>query len=287
MFSRVMPVRFPLKRLLAAFLLLFLIAAPALAEKWAFAVIGDNLSFFASYRNVLNEIRRQTVNPDKRFPPFDFVLACGDLSPAEENFRIFREFFGSGGPSFFPVRGNHERAGDVRFLLEKIMLPHGESLNRPDEKSLNYYTDWKNVRLIVLDQFSSFGKAFNSEAVIVWLKGALETPERIRHVFVAFHKPYLPFYPEKDPFWQLLFEHRNKVRAVFAGHTHRYHRERFPDEKTGILFVNTGNAGQNSHSDDRQTITEVLIEGEKVSFLVVQTPDGTSDFSVREQWGTP
>jgi predicted phosphodiesterase len=284
MFSRVMPLRFPLKRLLAAFLLLLLITSPALAENWAFTVIGDNLSFFASYRNVLNEIRRQTVNPDKRFPPFDFVLACGDISPVEENFRIFREVFSSGGPSFFPVRGNHERAGDIRFLLEKIMLPHGKNTNRQDEKNLNYYTDWKNVRLIVLDQYSSRGKAFDSEATVVWLKGALDTPERIRHIFVAFHEPYLPFHPEKNPLWSLLLEHRNKVRAVFAGHTHRYYRERFPDEKTGILFVNTGNAGQNSHSDDRQTITEVLIEGEKVSFQVVQTPDGTSDFSVREQW---
>jgi hypothetical protein len=287
MFSKVMPMRFSLKRLLATFLLLLLIAGPALAENWAFAVIGDNLSFFASYRNVLNEIRRQTVNPDKRFPPFDFVLACGDLSPVEENFGIFRDVFSSRGPSFFPVRGNHERAGDVRFLLEKIMLPFGKNINRQGEKNLNYYTDRKNVRLIVLDQYSSFGKAFDGEAALAWLKGALDTPERIRHVFVAFHEPYLPFYPEKDPFWSLLVEHREKVRAVFAGHTHRYHRERFPDEKTGIFFVNTGNAGQNSHSDDRQTITEVLIEGEKVSFLVIQTPDGSSNFSVREQWSTP
>ena len=287
MFSKVMPMRFFLKRLLAAFLLLFLIAGPALAENWAFAVIGDNLSFFASYRNVLNEIRRQTVNPGKRFPPFDFVLACGDVSPAEENFRIFREVFGGEGPSFFPVRGNHERAGDVRFLLEKIMLPHGKNIDRQDEKNLNYYTDLKNVRLIVLDQYSSRGQAFDSEATVAWLNGALDTPEGICHVFVAFHEPYRPFYPERDPLWTLLLEHRDKVRAVFAGHTHRYYRERFPDEKTGIFVVNTGNAGQNSHSDGRQTVTEVLIEGDKVSFLVVQTPDGTSDFSVREEWCAP
>lgn len=283
MVSKRVPVRLTIKPLLVAILLLFFIASPALADKWAFAVFSDNCSGFASYRNVLNEIRRQTINPDKKYPPFDFVLACGDLSPAEENFRIFREVFGPI-PSYFPVRGNHERQRDVRFLLEKIMPLNGEKIRLQDQRSLNYHADWKNVRLIVLDQYSSFGKAFDREAVLVWLKAALDTPDHIRHVFVAFHEPYLPFYPEKDPFWSLLVEHQDKVKAVFAGHTHMYYRRRFPDRYKGIIFVNTGNAGQNNHSDGRQTITEVLIDREKVSFLVVQAPDGTAGFSIREQW---
>ncbi len=276
--------RFGVKRWLAAILLVVSIATPALAEKWAFAVFSDNCSGFTAYRNVLNEIRDQTVNPDKRYPSFDFVLACGDVSPAEENFRIFREAFHGAPPAYFPVRGNHERSRDVRFLLDRVLPLNGERISLQEQKGLNYYADWKSVRLIVLDQYSSLGKAFDGEAATAWLKGALETPDRIRHVFVAFHEPYLPFFPDRDPFWRLLVEHQGKVRAVFAGHTHIYYRRRFPDRYRGIFFINTGNAGQNTHSDGRQTITEVLIDGEKVSFLVVQAPDGKPEFSVREQW---
>lgn len=275
---------FTVRRLPAVFVLVFFLASPALAERWAFAVIGDNCAGFASYRNVLNEIHHQTVNPDKKYPPFDFVLVCGDVSPADLNFRIFRQVFGSDPPSYFPVRGNHERSPDVRFLLDRVMPLNGEKIRLQDQKSLTYYADWKNVRLVVLDQYSSFGRAFDQEAAIAWLNSTLDPPEHIRHVFVAFHEPYLPYFPDKDPFWSLLVEHRGRVRAVFSGHTHWYYRRRFPDRYKGIVYVNTGNAGQNSHSDGRQTITEVLIEDEKVSFLVVQAPDGTKEFSVREQW---
>jgi hypothetical protein len=280
----VMSLRFAGKRFLAAVLLAGLLSCPALAENWSFAVIGDNWSAVASYRNVLHEIQRRTVNPEKRIPPFDLILACGDLGPMEASYAVFRQVFDGHAPAYFPVRGNHEEPRDVRFLLEKILLPYGKSIHRHDEKSLSYYTDRKNVRLIVLDQYSGFGREFNGERAIGWLGGALKTPEHIRHVFLAFHEPYLPNNPEQDPFWSLLVQHQDKVRAVFAGHTHWYGRQRFPDRYRGILFVNTGNAGQNTHSDGRQTITEVLIEGEKVSYLVVQTPDAKSEFTVREQW---
>lgn len=74
------------------------------------------------------------------------------------------------------------------------------------------------------------------------------------------------------------------VQTVFAGHIHICYPRRFPDRHKGIFFINTVNAGQTNHSDGRQTITEVLIDGQKVSFLVVQAPDGKPEFSAREQW---
>jgi len=184
--------RFDVRHWLAVLLLVVSIATPALAEKWAFAVFSDNCSGFTAYRNVLNEIHHQTVNPERKYPPFDFVLACGDVSPAEENFHIFREAFNGAPPSYFPVRGNHERGRDVRFLLDRVLPLNGEKIRIQEQKGLNYYADWKNVRLIVLDQYSSFGKAFDGDAAISWLKVALQTRDRIRHVFVAFHEPYLP-----------------------------------------------------------------------------------------------
>ncbi len=275
--------RLTIKRFFAALLLLVLIASSAVAEEWAFAVIGDNRSAFASYRHVLNEIRMQTVNPGNTFPSLDLVMACGDLDPVDENYAIFKQVFKSRMPSYVPVRGNHDSPADVRFIIREILPPYGKSINRLDEKDLNYFTDWKNARLIVLDQYSSFGRSFGSAAALKWLENALKAPDHIRHIFVAFHEPYLPGHAEEDAFWSLLLG-QEKVRAVFAGHTHTYYKRRFPEMVSGIYYVNTGNAGQASHSDNRQTIVEVMVNGEKVSFRVIQAPDGTSNFSIREQW---
>jgi hypothetical protein len=275
--------RIPIKRLLAA-LLILLSGSPVFAEKWAFTVFSDHTSDYASYRNVLKEIQTQKVNPENRFPPFDFVLACGDMSPVEENYRIFREIFESGKPAYFPVRGNHELTSDVQFILKKILPLYGERISRQDDKNLNYYMDWKNTRLIVLDQYSSFERSLDGGIALMWVENALRTPNQIRHVFVAFHEPYLPQHTGNDPFWSLLLKHRDKVRAVFAGHTHIHRTERFPDKLTGIYYVNTGNAGQKSHSDNRQTIIEAMVDGERVVFRVIQAPDGTRDFSMVEQW---
>lgn len=275
--------RLTMKRILAALLLLVLTAGSAVAEKWAFAVIGDNRSAFASYRCVLNEIRMQTVNPENTFPPLDLVMACGDLDPVTENYAIFKEVFKSKMPSYFPVRGNHDSPADVRFILQEILPPYGESINRFDDKDLNYFTDWKNARLIVLDQYSSFGKSFDSSAALTWLENALKAPDHIRHIFVAFHEPYLPEPADKDPFWSLLVG-QERVRAVFAAHTHAYDVRRFPETVSGIYYVNAGNAGQATHGDNRQTIVEVMVDGEKVSFRVIQAPGGTADFSIREEW---
>ena len=276
--------RIPMKRLIVAILILVSIAGPVFAEKWGFAVIGDSRSAYASYRNVLNEIRTQKVNPEEGFPPFDFVLACGDLDPVEENYKVLREIFKEGQLAYFPVRGNHELAPDVQFIITKILPLYGERIKRQDEKDLNYYTDWKNTRLIVLDQYSSFGRSLDTGTALKWIENSLRTPDHIRHVFLAFHEPYLLHWSENDPFWSLLLKHRNKVRALFAAHTHMYRMERFPDEHTGIYYVNTGNAGQSSHSDNRQTIVEVMVDGDRIVFRVIQAPDGTSDFSIFEQW---
>lgn len=273
-----------MKRWFVAVLLVIGLAGPAFAEKWAFTVISDNRSGDASYRNVLNEIRTQKVNPEERFPLSDFVVIGGDLDPAEESLKTFREIFRAGKPLFVPVRGNHEQTSDVEFIIRKVLPSLGDSLKQPDRKNVNYYWDWKNTRLIVLDQYSRLGKYFDGDSELKWVEKALLTPDNIHHVFIAFHEPYLPQHPEEDPFWKLLLSRQDKVRAVFCGHTHMYRSDRFPDNPTGITYVNTGNAGQRTHSDNKQTMVEVMIDGSRVVFRVIQAPDGTSEFRLRDQW---
>ncbi len=281
--SRLKVNRSTMRRLVAALLLLALMAGSAGAEEWAFAVIGDNRSAFASYRNVLNEIRTQTASPGKAFPFPALVVACGDLDPVETNYTIFKEVFRDRMPSYFPVRGNHDSPADVRFVIREVLIPYGKGITRLDDASINYFADWKNTRLIVLDQYSPFGRSFESTLVLAWLESVLKAPDHIRHIFVAFHDPYLAEHPENDPFWSLLVKEK-RVRAVFAAHTHTYQKRRFPDAVTGIYYVNAGNAGQSTHSDNQQTIVEILISGEQVTFRVIQAREGSTKFSIREEW---
>jgi hypothetical protein len=273
-----------MKKTLWFLLILALLAGSAHAEPWSFAAVGDNRSAFSSYRNVLNEIRSRTVNPQEKFPPFDFVLGCGDISPVAENHMIYQAVFPNAQPVFLPVRGNHEKAGDLNFILKELLPPLEPMLSRYDAASVSYYLDWKNVRLIVLDQYSSFGKGFNNAAARGWLEQVISSAKGARHIFIAFHEPYMPFIANNDPFWNLLLRHRAKVKAVFSGHTHVYEHQKFPDEHRGTDVVNVGNSGQTSHSDKRQTIVQGLVEDDRVLFRVLQAPDGTSEFKIREEW---
>jgi predicted phosphodiesterase len=273
-----------MRRSLSIVLALLFFSVPAFAEKWSFAVVADNRSAFASYRNVLEEIQNMTVNPDHAFSPIDFVLAVGDLSPVAKNDEIYRQVFKEKAPPFFPVRGNHENADDVEYLLKKMIPALGKSVKMYDSKSINYYADWKNVRLIVLDQYSRFARSFNNIEMIRWVEDSIASAQNAEHIFVTYHEPYIPDDPETDPFWSMLLKHRDKVKAVFVGHTHVYHWRRIPNDLGGIYLINAGNAGRVSHSDHRQTIVEVSVDGKNLTFRAVQAPNGTSDFKLRDEW---
>jgi len=270
----------------AVLLLLVTFCSPLLAEKWSFAVIADNRSAFDSYRNVLQEIKTMSVNPDPRFAPIEFILACGDLDPVDRNYDIYAEVFESDAPAFFPVRGNHEGRRDVRFILNEILPAYGNRIHTLSPGSVNYYTDWKNVRLIVLDQYFDSRKGFDGKATLTWLENAIQAATDADHVFITFHEPYSTMSLIHDAFWNLLLEHRDKVRAVFAGHTHWFDRERFPDQEGGIYYINAGNAGNSKHSDRSQTIVEVMVDGPVVHFRALKAPDGTNRFKVTDRWQT-
>jgi len=256
-----------------------------LAEPWTFVAIADNRSVFPAYRNVLQEIRDMTANPAPRFPAVDFVLACGDMDPVAQNQEIYNEVLGSNGPAFFPARGNHEDRADLQFILQRILPTHKNVLRLRDDSSVTYYVDWKNIRLIVLDQYASGENQLKTPAVLNWIRESITAAPYVDHVFLALHDPYLLGVSSRGhPFWKLLLEYSPRVRAVFAGHTHSYSRSVVGDERGGIAYVNVGNAGKDNHGDHRQTIVEVMIDDGKVSFRVVQTPDGKADFRVSEQW---
>jgi hypothetical protein len=273
-----------MRRIGVALWLVLLLAAPALAARWSFAAFADNRAAYPAYRNVLNEIKMLQVNPAPRWPAVDFVLACGDMDPLTTNHDIFLNVFGDKPPLYFPVRGNHEKPDDVDFILKKILPSYGKFIRLRDQESVNYYVDWKNVRVIVLDQYTTADPDIGNPGTLSWMAQAISSATNVNHIFIAYHKPNFPGALENSAFWQLLLRHHDKVRAVFNGHTHTYERRRVGDGNHSIEVINTGNAGNSKHSDNYQTIVEFLVDGPYVFLRTLQAPDGSTGFRVVDEW---
>ncbi len=218
---------------------------------------------------------------------------------------------------YFPVRGNHEQDTDVHYIIHTIFPSYGSIIHPLDTLSVNYYVDWKNIRLIVVDQFSIFSRP-DDQGMFSWLKNQggdinahgrkwveslIESATNLDHVFIAFHEPAFPrhrhlhssfnvYKEDRDAFWKMLVHHRDKVRAVFVAHTHYYSRMRVkdpavgdavdsPDQPGGIYQVDCGVTGRDSY---RNTIVEVGIMGDKISYRTVQAKDANSPFHIIDEW---
>ncbi len=255
-------------------------------EKWGFAAISDIHAAHASYENVLNEINTPTVAREDRGGASDFLLVLGDLSPVSVNYGIFERVFGHRRPLFLPARGNHERKKDLQVIDSKILSAAtaalGQPVNRFSRSGLSYWLDWKGSRVIVLDQYADFRKTAPSTLALQWLSKALESAHSVDHVFIGFHEPIFPWETEEDPLWSILLRHRSIIRAILFGHTHVYFKTRFPDPFRGIQVINVGNGGQSTHSDGRQTIVCVIVDGRSARVATLQTPDGKREFRVSD-----
>ena len=263
-------------------LLVLFLAASALAQKWSFAVLSDTRSQYVSLRGVLEQIKSGKPD-DSNFPPAKFVLALGDLDPLSMTHMLYNEIMGPAAP-LVPVRGNHESPADVRLILQKILPALPVPVQLYDQSGVTFHFDWENARFIILDQYVGHGKYFNKAEFLQWFEKAVTSAENADHIFVFFHEPHVPAEVDSDPFWKVLLKHRKKVRAVFWGHTHSFGRGVIPHTQDGISYVNTGNAGQNNHSDDKLTTVEVAVDGKKVLFRAIQARTGTKDFKVTDLW---
>ncbi len=219
---------------------------------------------------------------------------------------------------FFPVRGNHEGPDDVDFLVHSLLPAYGTEIHRLNDSSVNYYVDWKNIRLIVVDQFSEFSRKTDTDMFswlkpdggninalgLKWTESVINSagPE-IDHIFISFHKPAFPrkrhvhdsfdAFPEnRDAFWNMLVRHNDKVRAVFVAHTHNYSRMRvkdptsvgdtgYPDQPGGVYQIDGGTTGKNGLPN---TIVEVHVQGRNLAFRTVQAASSSKPFKVIDQW---
>ncbi len=257
-------------------------ASSALAQKWSFAAFSDNRNYEIAYRNVLEDIN-SSGPADPGFPRPDFVVAVGDIDPVKRTFQIFKETILPPMP-FIPVRGNHEAPEDVRFILHDILPSEQPPAVVYDRESVTFYYDWKNVRLIVIDQYAPYAKGLSDKTFLDWLEKAILSAKNADHVFITFHEPRLPADVGSDPFWGLLLKHSGKVRAVLWSHTHSYGRRYVSGSHGGIELINTGAAGHTGHSDGKNTFVQIGVDGKDAAFRAVQAPDKTKDFKVTDNW---
>ncbi|MCK4798833.1 MAG: metallophosphoesterase [Spirochaetes bacterium] len=299
------------KKLFLILCLLLFVSNILWVETWSFVAYADTRSAFESYRYVLKQIWNMN-NLNSNNTLVDFIVACGDMDPVSKNDMIYKEIFPDEKPLYFPVIGNHEHepAKERNYVLN-VLLPRISNVARVyDKKSANYYFDWKNVRFIVLDQYSKLGiggdKGWVSIKGCAWIEETILSALDVDHIFIALHEPVFPRHrhlrksglsEEEINCWSMLVSYSDKVRAVFTGHTHNYYRMRvrnaqkvqasltsYPDEEGGIYQIDTGNAGNKYGGDGKLTMVQVVIDGPDVIFKTFQSPTNKKDFKVTDNW---
>jgi predicted phosphodiesterase len=261
-------------------MLILCVASSAAAQRWSFAVFSDNRDYEAAYRNVVQDMN--SGGPaDPQFSKPDFVVGVGDIDPVTRTYQILKQTMGPD-TAFIPVRGNHEKPEDVRFMLAEILPSEKPPVVLFDEKSTTFYYDHKNIRLIAIDQYTAHGENLDGGKFLKWVENAVVSAKNADHIFIAFHEPRFPADVHSDPFWGMLLKHTDKVRAVFVGHTHVYGRRFLSNSHGGIELINAGAAGNTRHFDGKNTYVQVSIDGKDAAFRTVQAPDKTKDFKVTD-----
>lgn len=219
----------------------------------------------------------------------------------------------SGGMGPGGGRGGVSAAGDASIIdmdyISANIISAIPGAVRMSDKSCTYYYDYKNVRIISLDGYSGeagTGGVINEKGRAWTEKAITSAPATIDHIFIGFHAPAFPRgrhlqdsfnanAGERNAFWEMLISHKERVKAVFSGHTHIYARLRvldpsgaaandfnaYPDEDGGIYQVVVGSTGNGT----KNTFLRVEIEGKNVYFRAYEAANGKDQpFAVKEEW---
>lgn len=180
---------------------------------------------------------------------------------------------------------------------------------RMSEESCTFYYDKENVRVISIDAFSGEAGTMGiiNDKGRTWTEKAINSaPATIDHIFIAIHAPAFPRLrnttdlfasntEKRNAFWTMLVSHKDRVRAVFCGHTHYYSRLRildptgaeandpskFPDEEGGIYQVDTGSTAMGI----KNNFVKVKVEGKNVYFRTFEAENGKDQiFNLKEEW---
>ena len=281
-------------------------------DKFSFAVLADPRAQGETWKNALVELRDNTVKTEPAYMPAELIVVAGDMDPLKLRYEDYLNVFTNSvtRPLFLPVIGNHEFENSaVHFEHARdVLIPSVPGAVLRHNKSCDYYLDYKNVRIIVIDSYTDLGKngVINDEGK-QWVEQIIKTtPLSIDHIFISFHEPAFPRYRHvgdsfnqntelRNAFWQMLLEHKDRVRAVLVGHTHAYYRmhvlnpegkdandpKTFPDEEGGIYQIDAGAAGNGAVS----TIVQVQVEGKNLFFRALQAKNGANmPFAEVDKW---
>lgn len=279
----------------------------ALGESWSFCAFSDNRDKTKPFIKAIKEIKEQTVNPEPKFPKADFAICNGDFDPVASNYSIWKtpEY---AMPPLYLALGNHEyeRPNDVSFFNDTWNSSNFPNIQFGDGIG-NYYFDWKNVRMIIINPYSQYGSKDGNinQKGRDWVESLITSSAKIDHVFIAFHEPVFPrnrhigdsldqFKDDRNAFWNMIVRHQDKVKAVFVSHTHTYNRMKvkdpmgpandgvsFPNELDGIYQIDTGAAG----NGERLILVWVKVDGQKISFRVEESRNNEYDtFRLQDSW---
>lgn len=266
---------------------------------WSFAVTADPRSNTLTWRNALIEIRDLRENPAPAFSKAEFLLIAGDVDPNSLNYLTYNNAFGSDPimNGYYPAIGNHDYETTAeRNYIQNTILPAQPNITRYSAETADYFIDWKNIRVIVVDAYAEFGDdgcVFSDG--LAWVESVINTAVAARHIFIMFHDPAFPRFRhvgdsfnacpvDRNAFWNMLVDHKDKVRAVFVGHTHQYCRMRvldpdseaandldqYPDDEGGIYQIDAGAAG----NGDRNVIIRLEINGDTIMVRVLDADNG-------------
>lgn len=283
------------------------------APKFSFSVLSDLQSGEDTWKNALLEIRDAKTNPEPAFTRAELVLIAGDMLPLAKHHEDYQQAFANPDtrPVLLPVIGNHEfNDGNTHFRYARdVLIPAIPGVVRRHDEACDYYVDYKNVRIIVVDGYTDLGKrgVINEEGR-QWVEQAIAAaPSSVGHIFISFHEPAFPRVKHigssfdenpklRNAFWRMLLAHKDRVRAVFVGHTHTYSRMRildpagkaandpnaYPDEEGGIYQINAATA---SMTGDVSTIVQVQVEGDSLRFRALRAKNGANaSFEVTDKW---
>lgn len=283
-------------------------------QTFSFAVLSDPhvKRQWETWKEDLSTIRDENEKKTSLLSPVDLLLVTGDLDPVEVCYEEFKQIFTNVAtqPIFLPVIGNHDCTyPGVHFRYARnVLIPAISNVVCRHVRSCDYYLDFNNIRMIVVDGYTELGQnGVINDAGRQWVEEVIKsTPSSIDHIFIAFHEPAFPRFGhvggsfDEDPaqrnaFWRMLLQYKARVRAVFVGHTHHYSRLRvldpagpaandpnaFPDEVGGIFQITSGTAS----TESLNTLIQVRIEGPSAFFRVLQATTGKKQLSEeRDKW---